>query len=137
MLHTYRCILLDQAFLIGEIDIAGVLLFRVYPSISDRDTFQVNLICRCRVDNRACYIISPGHDHLGLTYQSRGCTGQQRIHQRDKSEASVVTYPNVGITHVLGLELGEDMIEVIQELDKVLRALYISSNPPATVGHFT
>jgi hypothetical protein len=56
-------------------------------------------------------------------------SGQQRIHQRDKSTLSVVTFPHVTLTHVLRLELREDMIEVIQEFDKVLRSLHISLKP--------
>ena len=47
----------------------------------------------------------------------------------------VVTISHVKLTHVLGLELRKDMVEVIQELDKVLRSLYISLIPSATVDY--
>ena len=47
----------------------------------------------------------------------------------------VVTISHVKLTHVLGLELWEDVVEVDQELDKVLRSLFISLNPSSTVDY--
>jgi len=54
ILYTYRGILLDEPFLIGEIDITRVLLFGIYPTVSYCDTFEIDLVRRRGIDDSAC-----------------------------------------------------------------------------------
>lgn len=50
---THRGVLLDQSLFVGKVDIAGILLLWIYPTISDSDSYEVDIGFGCRVDDSA------------------------------------------------------------------------------------
>ena len=66
---------------------------------------------------------------IGYILPSKGFASKICLHRQS------IPIRHVNLTYVLGLELWEDVVEVVQELDKVLRSLYINLNPSSTADY--
>jgi hypothetical protein len=85
--RIYRRVVLDKSLFIGKVDVSGVLLLWIDPSISNSDTLQVDTGI-CRVDNRAGYRVSFTSWRVEAAHQSRVCIALQTTLQRGTSRMS-------------------------------------------------